>query len=72
MAKKLILEFPDDVTRMDFINWYLDGNGEQDFGQMLHEHDKPYVYAGPPEGQPKWDWQTKPDADEYVIRIVRP
>lgn len=69
MAKRLILEFPDDETRMAFVGWYLDGTGEQDFGLTREEGGKPFLYSSPPKGQEQWDWQTKPDDDEYLIRI---
>ncbi len=67
---RLIFDFPDFETREDFIGWYLDGNGEQDFDSCQEMHDKARVSSKPPEGQKKWDWNINPKAEDVTIRLV--
>jgi len=69
---RLVFEFPDDETRMSFVGWYLDGGGEYTWGEGREERGEPWMRNQPPDGRRRWDWQTKPGADEYVIRLVAP
>ncbi len=43
--KKITIEFPDDEVCEEFIGWFLDGGGDQQFSESCNVHDLGSVWA---------------------------
>lgn len=68
--KTLTLQFANAKDRDDFVAWFLDAGGDQQFGDFRDMHSKPVLNAKPPAPQTLWDWALDPDADNHVIAMT--
>ncbi len=69
--KKLVLEFPDSITRGQFIAWYLDAGGEEGLNDYLDQHGLAPMHADSPDSHEEWDWQRLgEDADEHAMVLT--
>jgi len=66
--KRLVLLFHDSTTRQEFVGWFLDGGGDQNFAESQSLNGSQVLQPETPDSAENWDWQVLgDDADEFVI-----